>query len=225
MDEEIRTEVAIVGGGMVGLSLAIALARGGIDVVVLDRESSQKREDEPFDGRSSAIAHASQRILEGIGIWSAMAAEAQPILDIRVSDGRVGRAAAPFFLHFDHRDVAAPFGYIVENRVIRVVLSRAVGECANLRHLAPAEVDDIQRGQNGVRARLADGRRVAANLLVAADGRESRLRQWVPIPVLRWSYPQTGIVATVAHELPHEGVAHEHFLPSGPFAMLPMTGM
>jgi 2-polyprenyl-6-methoxyphenol hydroxylase-like FAD-dependent oxidoreductase len=75
-----------------------------------------------------------------------------------------------------------------------------------------------------VSLRLADGRRLAAKLLVAADGRESLLRQWAQIPVLRWSYPQTGIVATVAHELPHEGVAHEHFLPSGPFAMLPMTG-
>jgi 2-octaprenyl-6-methoxyphenol hydroxylase len=224
MTEEIRTEALIVGGGMVGLSLGLALAQGGLDVVVLDRESAEKREDEPFDGRSSAVAHASQRILDGIGVWSGTAGEAQPILDIRVSDGRVGRAAAPLFLHFDHREVAAPFGYIVENRVIRRVLGRAVSDCANLRHLGSAEVKDVDRRPNGVCLRLADGRRLAAKLLVAADGKESRLRQWAQIPVLRWSYPQTGIVATVAHELPHEGVAHEHFLPSGPFAMLPMTG-
>jgi 2-octaprenyl-6-methoxyphenol hydroxylase len=224
MHEEIQTEALIVGGGMVGLSLALALVRGGIQVIVLDREPPASREEEGFDGRSSAIAHASQRILDGIGIWAGMAAEAQPILDIRVSDGRVGRAAAPLFLHFDHRDVAAPFGYIVENQIIRSVLGRAVAESANLVHLAPADVSEVQRRPNGLSVRLADGRRLAANLLVAADGRESRLRQEARIPALRWSYPQTGIVATVAHELPHEGVAHEHFLPSGPFAMLPMTG-
>ena len=224
MTEEIRTEALIVGGGMVGLSLGLALAQGGVDAVVLDRESAERREDDPFDGRSSAIAHASHRILEGIGIWPSMAGEAQPILDIRVSDGRVGRAATPLFLHFDHHEVGAPFGYIVENRIIRSVLGRAVSVCANLRHLAPANVSEVQRRSNGVSLRLADGRRLAAKLLVAADGRESLLRQWAQIPVLRWSYPQTGIVATVAHELPHEGVAHEHFLPSGPFAMLPMTG-
>ena len=126
MTEEIRTEALIVGGGMVGLSLGLALAQGGVDVVVLDRESAERREDDPFDGRSSAIAHASHRILEGIGIWPSMAGEAQPILDIRVSDGRVGRAAAPLFLHFDHHEVGAPFGYIVENRIIRTVLAKAV---------------------------------------------------------------------------------------------------
>ena len=149
MNEEIRTEALIVGGGMVGLSLGLALAQGGLDVVVLDRESAEKREDEPFDGRSSAIAHASQRSLDGIGVWSGMAGEAQQILNIRVSDGRVGRAAAPLFLHFDHREVAAPFGYIVENRVIRRVLGRAVYDCAILSHLASAEVTEVGRRPKG----------------------------------------------------------------------------
>ncbi len=224
MGTELRTEALIVGGGMVGLSLGLALARGGIEAAVVDREPPAAREDEAFDGRSSAIAHASQRILDGIGVWAGMATEAQAILDIRVSDGRVGRPAAPLFLHFDHRDVAAPFGYIVENRIIRSVLGRAVATCPNLTHLAPADLAEAERRPNGVWARLGDGRRIAARLLVAADGRESRLRHEARIPVLRWSYPQTGIVATVAHDVPHEGVAHEHFLPSGPFAMLPMTG-
>ena len=225
MDEEIRTEVLIAGGGMVGLSLGLALARAGVAVAVVDREAPAAREEEAFDGRSSAIAHASRRILEGIGVWADMTGEAEAILDIRVSDGRVGRPAAPLFLHFDHRDVATPFGYIVENRVIRRVLGRAVAACPNLRHLAPADLAEAERRPNSVSARLGDGRRIAARLLVAADGRESRLRREALIPALRWSYPQTSIVATVGHEAPHEGVAHEHFLPSGPFAMLPMTGL
>jgi 2-octaprenyl-6-methoxyphenol hydroxylase len=224
MADAIRTEVLIVGGGMVGLSLGLALARAGIAAVVIDREAPAAREAEPFDGRSSAIAHASQRILAGIEVWADMAAEAQPILDIRVSDGRVGRPAAPLFLHFDHRQVAAPFGFIVENRVIRTALARAVAGCPSLTHLAPADLAEATRRPNGVAAKLADGRRIEAQLLVAADGRYSRLRTEAQIPVVRWSYPQIGIVATVAHALPHEGVAHEHFLPSGPFAMLPMTG-
>ena len=224
MSESIRTEVLIVGGGMVGLSLGIALARAGIAVAVVDRETPATQLAEPFDGRSSAIAQASRRILAGIGVWPDLAAEAQPILDIRVSDGRVGKPAAPLFLHFDHRAVGEPFGYIVENRVIRTALARAVAGSPTLTHLAPADLAEAVRRPNGISARLRDGRRVEALLLVAADGRESRLRTEAQIPVVRWSYPQAGIVATVAHTLPHEGVAHEHFLPSGPFAMLPMTG-
>lgn len=224
MTQEIRTEVLIVGGGMVGLGLALALARAEIEVLVVDRDPPALRQSEPFDGRSSAIAHASRRILSGIGVWEAMAGEAEPILDIRVTDGKVGRPAAPLFLHFDHRDVGEPFGFIVENRVIRGALGQAVAACPGLAHLAPADLAEAVRTEGGVAARLADGRRIAARLVVAADGRESRLRGAAKIPALRWSYPQVGIVATLAHELPHEGVAHEHFLPSGPFAMLPMTG-
>jgi 2-octaprenyl-6-methoxyphenol hydroxylase len=153
-----------------------------------------------------------------------MAPEAQAILDIRVSDGRVGRRPAPFFLHFDSQEVGAPFGHIVENRVIRRVLGEAIARQPGLTHLSPAELIEARRGATHVDARLKDGRRIRADLLVAADRRTTPLRQEARQPGARWSYPQTGIVATIAHERPHRGVAHEHFLPSGPFAMLPMTG-
>jgi 2-octaprenyl-6-methoxyphenol hydroxylase len=221
---DIETEILIAGGGMVGLTLAVALARAEVAVVVVDREPPRARTDTAFDGRSSAIAHGSRRILEGIGLWAAMAQEAEPILDIRVSDGRIGRPASSLFLHFDHRAVGAPFGHIVENTAIRRALAEAVAGCAGLCYLAPMDLAGAERDGTRVLACLADGRRVRARLLVAADGRDSPLREGAGIRTARWSYPQTAIVATVGHELPHQGVAHEHFLPAGPFAMLPMTG-
>lgn len=220
----IEAELLIVGGGMVGLSLAAALASAGVRVVLIDREDPARHVDDDFDGRSSAIAWGSRQALAGIGLWSLIEAEAQPILDIRVSDGQVGRRASGLFLHYDHHEVGVPFGHIVENRVIRRALLALIGRLPDVTHLAPASLGRLERRATGVHAVLADGREIRAGLVVAADGRESTLRAEAGIRVARWTYPQTAIVATVEHEEPHCGVAHEHFLPSGPFAMLPMTG-
>ncbi len=223
--ETVTTEVLIVGGGMVGLSLACALAGAGVEVVVVDRESPGKLIDAGFDGRVSSIAHGSQRALAAIGVWDALAAHAQPILEIRVSDGD-----SPLFLHYDHRDLGeAPLGYIVENRHIRRALFAAAGRLPRLRLLAPAKVRALARGRSGVEAELDGGVRgravrVRARLAVAADGQRSALRREAGIPVTTWRYGQTGIVCTVAHERPHRGIAHERFLPAGPFAILPMCG-
>jgi 2-octaprenyl-6-methoxyphenol hydroxylase len=220
----LEAEVLVAGGGMVGLTLASALAGAGIEVVVVDRADPGDQLDAAFDGRSSAIARGSQQALTGIGVWPRMAAEAQPILDIRVSDGRVGRPPAPFFLHYDHREVGdVPLGYIVENRWTRAALYAYAAGLPNLTLLAPARLTGVERGAGLVSARLEDGREVRARLAIGAEGRGSELREQAGIRTTRWSYPQSGIVCTVAHEEPHHGVAHEHFLPSGPFAMLPMT--
>ena len=217
-------EVLIVGGGMVGLTLGLTLAGAGVEVVVVDREDPAKVQDAAFDGRASAIARGSQQALAGAGLWDAMAPSAQPILDIRVSDGRVGAGASPLFLHYDHREVGdAPLGYIVENRAIRSALHAEARRRGGLRLAAPAQVAALERGPGGVEARLDDGSTLRARLAVAAEGRTSPLRQAAGIRTTSWNYPQSGIVCTVAHERPHRGVAHEHFLPSGPFAMLPMT--
>jgi 2-octaprenyl-6-methoxyphenol hydroxylase len=223
-----RAEAVIIGGGMVGLTLGIALGQAGLRVAVLDREDPETARSAPFDGRSSAIAYGTQRMLEAIGLWSHARDAAQPILDIRVSDGQVGRGAAPFFLHYDHGDVGdAPMGWIVENREIRKALYARAAEVESLRLLAPVGVGETRRAPGHVEAewRGASGEsgRLRGALLVAADGRNSGLRREAGIRTTEWSYPQSGIVTTVAHELPHEGVAHEHFLPSGPFAMLPMV--
>ena len=222
---DIKTDVLIVGGGMVGMATAIALGGAGLEVLAVDAEPAAEREGAGYDGRSSAIAFASQQALAQLGIWAGMAPAAEPILDIRVSDGRPGRPAAPLFLHYDHLEsgLGAPFGHIVENRVIRRALAARLAELPNVTVVAPGRVGEVERRPGHVAARLEDGRAVRARLLIAADGARSKLRQEAGIAAAEFAYGQTGIVATVAHELPHGGVAHEHFLPSGPFAMLPMT--
>jgi 2-octaprenyl-6-methoxyphenol hydroxylase len=224
-EADIAVDVLVVGAGLVGGALAVALAGAGIDVAVVDRADPGALTDDAFDGRASAIALGSQRALAGIGVWPKIGDQAEPILDIRVTDGD-----APTFLHYDHRAVAAspgeatPFGYIVENTVTRRATWARVRELSNLHVLAPAELDTLERGADAVTARLKDGRSLRASLAVSAEGRQSRLRREAAIAVTEWGYDQVGIVCTVRHDKPHRGVAHEHFMPSGPFASLPMTG-
>lgn len=221
-EPEIQTDVAIVGGGLAGLSLAIGLARHGLKVVAVDREDPDRALAAEFDGRVSAIALASQRLLDAIGVWPHVA-EAQPMWDIRVTDGD-----SPLFLHYDHADVGPePFGWMVENRVMRRAQQDALAALPSLTLLAPMGVAEIDQGQTGSGAgaslRLQDGRRIRCRLIVGADGRQSFVRQAAGIGVAEWGYDQTGIVCTVAHAISHRGVAQERFLPPGPFAILPMT--
>ena len=227
-------EVLIVGGGLVGLSLGTMLAGAGVPVAVVDRDDPATLRDAARDGRASALALGSQQALAAAGIWAGMAAEAQAIEDIRVSDGRVGAGASGLFLHYDHREAggpaaetggAPPMGYMVENAVTRLALADRVAACPALRHLAPARVTRLERGPSRVEAELADGRRIRARLAVAADGRASETRRHAGIATHGWRYDQTAIVCTLGHDEPHRGVAHECFLPSGPFAMLPLTDL
>lgn len=218
-------DILIVGGGLVGLTLARALGGAGLTVAVVDREAPAAAAADAFDGRASALAWGSVRVLQGLGLWPGLAPHAEAIRDIRVSDGD-----SLLFLHYDHRasglardgEAPPPLGYIVENRFIRRVLQQAVQETPGVTLLAPAELATLERGRARVTATLADGRVIGARLAVACDGRESRLRQEAGIGVLRWSYPQTAIVCAIGHELPHQGVAHERFLSAGPFAVLPL---
>ena len=223
--QPLKTEVLIAGGGMVGMATAVALAEAGIACVLVDAQGASERVSAGYDGRSSAIAYGSQQALTSLGLWWGMAAAAEPILDIRVSDGRIGSPAGPFFLHYDHREsgLDAPFGAIVENRAIRQTLLARLSDLPEVVVVAPARVGALKHRPASVEVELDDGRRVAAPLVVAADGARSALRAAAGIGVAEFAYPQTGIVCTVTHELSHDGVAHEHFLPAGPFAMLPMT--
>ena len=216
----LESEVLIVGGGLVGSTLAIAFGQAGIDVTVIDTQDPKAGLDAGFDGRVSAIALATQRVLDGLGIWPALAGEAAPIRDIRVSEGN-----SLFFLHYDHREAGdRPFGHMVENRNLRKALYHRLRDLDGVRFLAPNAVESLDRDAMGVTAALADGRTIRARLAIAADGRASQTRDDAAIRVTQWSYGQMAIVCTVDHEHCHDFTAHEHFLPAGPFAILPLMG-
>ncbi len=220
-----QADILISGGGMVGLPLGLALAQGGLKVVIADAAPPARALDPAFDGRVSALAYASVRMLTALGVWEQLSPHAQPIREILVTDGRPSKPASPFSLHFDAQEVGSEaLGYIAENRHIRAALHDAVARQSNLELLAPASVKSLAVEAGHAVARLASGEEITAALVIAADGRDSPLRGQMGVAVIGWSYPQTGIVATVEHEHPHNGVAYEHFLPSGPFAILPMTG-
>jgi 2-octaprenyl-6-methoxyphenol hydroxylase len=214
-------ELLIVGGGLNGLLLGMACAGGGLTVAIVDRQDPTAVVDDSFDGRCSAIAYGSHKVLDGIGLWRDVAIEAAPILEIRVADDE-----SPLFLHYDHRELSTgdPLGYIVENRLLRRALINRLTSLPTLRLMAPLAVGSMLSSALGATASLADGGRIRAQLVAAADGQKSPLRHQAGIRAVEWRYNQTGIVTTVRHERPHHGIAVEHFLPAGPFAILPMTG-
>jgi len=171
-----------------------------------------------YDGRTTAVAYGSQQVLSGIGLWEALAPEAEPIREIRVADGN-----SPLFLHYDHRALGdAPLGYIVENRLLRRALFARAQALDTLTLLAPLDVVGCETADGAARLRLSDGRSLRASLVIGADGRNSPLREAAGVRSFRKTYGQTAIVCTVRHALPHHGVAVEHFRSAGPFAILPM---
>ncbi len=217
--QQFDVEVLIVGGGMVGGTLACILADQGIATAVVEREAPSDVLVAEYDGRASAIALGTQRVLEGAGLWNELEPLCAPIRDIRVADGE-----SMLFLHYDHRDLGdQAFGYMVENRYHRVALANRYAALENLHVIAPDGISELIRTTAGVEARLDSGKVIRARLAVGADGRRSQTRERAGIRLTQWSYEQTGIVCTVAHEKSHENIAYEHFLPAGPFAILPLT--
>ena len=224
MAERFAAEVCIIGAGPVGGALACRLATAGISTAVVDRAALPPMEHPAFDGRAYAIAAGSRRLLQEAGVWDALAEAACPIRDIRVSDGGLGRAASRLHLHFDHReagDTTAAFGEMVEARSLRVALNARMHALPALRVFAPATAE-VDRCGDGATVRIGGGPSVDCKLVVAAEGRNSPLRRSAGIPVTRLPYNQTGIVCAISHQRPHHNTALEHFLPSGPFAQLPM---
>jgi 2-octaprenyl-6-methoxyphenol hydroxylase len=224
MSDPVSAEVCVIGAGPVGGTLACRLAAAGIATVVVDRAALPPMEHPAFDGRAYAIAAGSRGLLEASGAWDKLPEPACPILDIRVSDGRLGRPASPLFLHFDHReagDDASAFGWMVEARSLRAALNAHMHALPALRVFAPAAVK-VERIEDGATVEVIGGPRIACRLVVAAEGRNSPLRETAGIPITRLPYHQTGIVCAISHAKPHHNTALEHFLPSGPFAQLPM---
>jgi 2-octaprenyl-6-methoxyphenol hydroxylase len=224
-------DVIIAGAGMAGATLALALAQGGLRPLLIDPQPFAAQLDPTFDGRSAAISFSSFRGLDALGVGDALRPHAQRIEQILVTDGRSAGAASPgptsVFLRFDAAEIAArvhaePLGYLVENRRTRSALAQAI-EAAGLPVLAPAKVAGVKIEGAGGTVTLDDGRTLSAPLIIGAEGRGSAVRRAAGIGAVGWDYRQSGIVATVKLEHPHRGVAHEYFLPSGPFAILPLT--
>lgn len=217
-------DILIVGGGLNGPALALALAKAGFSVTVVDARPAPARAEAGFDGRAYALAQASKRLLAAIGVWPALAPLAQPILQIKASDGRAGEGAAPFFLHFDAAEIEeGPMGFMVEDRHLYAAFLEAMA-AAGVRLISSERVVAQEVNATGVQVSLASGGTVAARLLVGCDGRSSGTASRAGIGRTGWGYGQTAMVTAVEHEHPHEGIAHQFFMPEGPLAILPLRG-
>lgn len=215
-------EIAVIGAGPVGGTLALALAATGHKVLLVDRADLTPMEDPEFDGRGYAIAAGCQPLLELAGLWDELPYAPCPILDIDVTDGKVGKRPSALKLHFSHEAVGDAFGWIIEARSIRVALNKRLHHAENLLLRAPAQAV-VTRDAEGADVQVGD-ENFRVKLVVAAEGRNSALRAAAGIRVTRLPYHQSAVIFALAHEHPHNGVALEHFLPGGPFAVLPMTG-
>ena len=218
------SDILIVGGGLNGPALALALAQSGLTVTVIDSLSETVRKNAAFDGRAYALALSSVRLLRAIGIWNRVADQSQPMLDIKVCDGRAGEGPSPFFMHFDHAEIEeGPMGYMLEDRHLRSAFLEAMKDTpgiTQIRDTVTAQEVDAQ----GARVTLASGKTLAARLLIGSDGRASGTAQRAGIQRTGWGYGQTALVAAIEHDLPHHGVAHQFFMPPGPLAILPLPG-
>jgi 2-octaprenyl-6-methoxyphenol hydroxylase len=212
-----QADVIILGGGLVGLTLAIALDRHGLSSIVVDPADPEKTLAPQYDGRATAVASASWRMLEAIGVGERLEGQGCPIRSIRVSDG-----LEPGGLVFDPPEGDDPLGIMFENRLIRRALRETALAGKAIELAMPARPAEVVRDGTGAQVTLDDGRRIAAPLMVGAEGRGSPIREAARIPIARWSYDHSAIIATITHERGHDNVAYEIFYPSGPFAILPM---
>lgn len=216
-------DVVIAGGGYVGLSLAVALKQGdeSISCAIVDPKPMDQLHNDP---RASAIAAAASRMLTQLGVWPKIEAESQPINEMIVTDSKLRDAVRPVFLTFDGEATEGePFAHMMPNGVMMPALYKAAKKLG-VKFFAPGTADTFRTHPDQVELELADGTVLRSRLLVAADGVRSKLRDLAGIRTVNWDYGQSGIVTTVKHERPHNGRAEEHFLPAGPFAILPLPG-
>ncbi|MEM9425447.1 MAG: FAD-dependent monooxygenase [Pseudomonadota bacterium] len=216
------TDILIAGGGLNGLSMALALRSAGFAVTLVDPQPVKTRANAKFDGRSYALAIASKRVLTALDIWERVA-DPQPILGIKVTDGRAGEAPSPLMLAFDHAEIEeGPMGFMVEDRKLRPALlsgAKDAGVVQLEKDSVTAEVADAA----GTTVTLSSGKTLRARLLIACDGKKSAIAERAGIRRTGWSYGQTALVCAIQHEKPHHGIAHQYFMPSGPLAILPLT--
>ena len=216
-------DLIVVGGGLNGPALALAMS--GAKVAVIDARPAQTRSARGFDGRAYALAAGSQRMLAALGLWPDLANNAQPLLQIKTTDGAVGRGPSWFFMSFDHADLGqGPMGYMVEDRHIYTALINALESAPHVTLISGRRVVDQSVSAGRAQVILDDGRTLDGRLLVGCDGRTSTVAARAGIARWGWDYGQTALVTAVHHEKPHGGAAHQYFLPSGPLAILPLAG-
>ncbi|MEN9012890.1 MAG: UbiH/UbiF/VisC/COQ6 family ubiquinone biosynthesis hydroxylase [Yoonia sp.] len=220
-----KNDLIIVGGGLNGPALALAAANAGFSVTIIDALPTAVRSLRDFDGRSYALALTSKRLLQGIGIWNAVADNAQPMREIKVTDGRAGEGAAPWMMHFDHAEIEeGPMGFLVEDRHLRGAFLAAMANHDLITQIDGARVVAQSTSADGVFVTLDNGDTVAGHLLIGSDGRSSGTAERAGIKRIGWGYDQTAVVCAVEHVKPHDGIAHQFFMPNGPLAILPLTG-
>lgn len=218
-------DILIAGGGLNGPALALALAQGGLSVAVIDARPAPARAEAGFDGRAYALAIASKRLLQVTGVWPAVADKAQPILQIKASDGVAGQGPSPFFLTFDAAEIEeGPMGFMVEDRHLYAAFLAAMQADPKITLLSGETVVDQQVDATGVTVTLASGRALRGRVLVGCDGRGSGVATRAGIRRQGWGYGQTALVTAIRHERDHQGIAHQFFMPEGPLAILPLAG-
>ena len=216
-------DIIIAGGGLNGPALALALAQAGLSVAVIDARPLRDRAQEGFDGRAYALALVSRRLLSALGMWRGLEPHAQPINRVETAQGQPGEGAGPFHLIFDSAEIEeGPVGHMLEDRFLYAALVDAM--VGRVTHLPGRQVVGQAAAPGGVEVTLDDGRKLSARLLVGADGRGSGVAARAGIARRGWGYGQTALVCALDHELPHQGIAWQYFMPTGPLAILPLPG-
>ncbi|MGR3514395.1 MAG: FAD-dependent monooxygenase [Paracoccaceae bacterium] len=216
------TDIVIAGGGLNGLSMALAARAGGFSVTLIDPAPQKVRANAKFDGRSYALAIASKRVLTALGVWDHIA-DPSPILGIKVTDGRAGEAPSPLMLAFDHAEIEeGPMGFMVEDRKLRPALLKAASDGGVVQIDGDSVAGETAEATSTL-VKLASGKTLRARLLIGCDGKRSAIAERAGIRRIGWGYDQTALVCAIAHKKPHQGIAHQYFMPAGPLAILPLT--
>ena len=218
-------DILIAGGGLNGPALALALARGGLSVAVIDARPASLRADAAFDGRAYALALASVRVIEALGLWRGLRDKAQPILGIRASQGHAGQGPSPLMLGFDAAEIEeGAMGQMLEDRHLYAAFLTAMQAEPRIALHSGASVVAHAAAADGIAVTLDDGRVLGGRVLVGCDGRDSGVAQRAGIRRWGHDYGQTALVCAIRHEKPHGGIAHQFFMPPGPLAILPLPG-
>ncbi|XAT62176.1 2-octaprenyl-6-methoxyphenyl hydroxylase [Rhodobacteraceae bacterium Araon29] len=219
------TDIAIVGGGLNGAIMSLALAEAGFTVTLIDPQTLKSKQNPHFDGRSYSLAIASVRLMQALGLWEELAPNAQPILEIKVADGRAYSNPSPYFLHFDHHEIEeGPMGHMVEDRHLRPLLQKRLQSVSQINYRAGLSVSEMTITNTHAELRLNTEETITTRLVIGADGRQSQTAERAGIKRTGWRYGQTALVCALSHNIPHQGVACQYFMPPGPLAILPLTG-